>query len=67
MGLHNKCRMAEQWIKEGQQAIKMTRLSCRLVADQFAAAPGENRRTLDKACPPLLIVAGRESFDAPAL
>jgi hypothetical protein len=25
---YNKHRMAEQWIKEGKQALKMTRLSC---------------------------------------
>jgi Transposase DDE domain group 1 len=27
--LHNKPGTAEQWIKEGKQAVKMTRLSCR--------------------------------------
>ncbi len=27
---YNKRGMAEQWIKEGKQAVKMTRLSCRL-------------------------------------
>ena len=26
---YNKRRTAEQWIKEGKQAVKMTRLSCR--------------------------------------
>jgi hypothetical protein len=25
---YNKRRTAEQWIKEGKQAVKMTRLSC---------------------------------------
>ena len=25
---YNKSRMAEQWIKEGKQAVKMTWLSC---------------------------------------
>ena len=25
---YNKCGTAEQWIKEGKQAVKMTRLSC---------------------------------------
>ena len=71
--------MAEQWIKEGKQAVAMTRLSChrfranevrlwlsviaynlgnlwrrlalpargrQLVADQLAAAAGENRRAV---------------------
>ena len=38
-----------------------------LVADQLAAAAGENRRAFDKACPVLLVAAGRESSDAPAL
>jgi len=39
----------------------------RLVADQLAAAVGENRRAFDKACPVLLVAAGGESSDAPAL
>src|ERR1019366_4193000 len=38
-----------------------------LVADQLAAAAGENRRTFDKACPVLLVAAGGESSYAPAL
>jgi hypothetical protein len=25
---YNQCGTAEQWIKEGKQAVKMTRLSC---------------------------------------
>ena len=28
MRFYNKRGMAEQWIKEGNQAVKMTRLSC---------------------------------------
>jgi len=40
---------------------------CHLVADQLAAAAGENRRAFDKACPVLLVAAGRESSHAPAL
>ena len=38
-----------------------------LVADQLAAAPGENRRTFDQARAVLLVAAGGESSDAPAL
>ena len=77
---YNKRGTAEQWIKEGKQAVAMTRLSChrfranevrlwlsviaynlgnlwrrlalpagdrQLVADQLAAAAGENRRPSD--------------------
>ena len=76
---YNKRGTAEQWIKEGKQAVAMTRLSChrfranevrlwlsviaynlgnlwrrlalpaadrQLVADQLAAAAGENRRAV---------------------
>jgi hypothetical protein len=39
----------------------------RLVADQLAAAVGENRRAFDKACPLLLVAACGEPSDAPAL
>jgi len=38
-----------------------------LVANQLAAAVGEDRRTVDKAHPLLLVAAGGESPDAPAL
>src|SRR5208337_2876164 len=38
-----------------------------LVADQLAAAPGENRRTFDQARPLLLAPAGRESSDEAAV
>src|ERR1035437_3777746 len=38
-----------------------------LVADQLAAAPGEDRRAVDQACPVLLAPAGGESSDAAAL
>src|ERR1019366_2493962 len=38
-----------------------------LVADQLAAAAGENRRAFDKACSVLLVAAGRESSHPPAL
>src|ERR1035437_315695 len=38
-----------------------------LVADQLAAAPGENRRTAHQTCALLLVAAGGESSDAPAL
>jgi hypothetical protein len=74
---YNKRGMAEQWIKEGKQAVAMTRLSChrfranevrlwlsvqpgqsvaaagaagrdrQVVADQLAAAAGENRGPSD--------------------
>jgi len=97
---YNKRGTAEQWIKEGKQAVKMTRLSCHrfranevrlwlsLIAynlgnlwrrlalpkaignwslTQLAAAAGENRRTLDKTRPLLLVATGGESSDAPAL
>jgi len=97
---YNKRGTAEQWIKEGKQAMKMTRLSChrfrsnevrlwlslillqpresvaaagaasadrRLVADQLAAAPGENRRTVDQARTLLLAATCGEPSDAPAL
>jgi hypothetical protein len=39
----------------------------RLVADQLAAAPAENRRTVDQARTLLLAAAGGEPSDAPAL
>jgi hypothetical protein len=35
-----------------------------VVANQLAAAPGENRRTFDQARPLLLAAAGEESSDA---
>ena len=38
-----------------------------LVADQLAAAAGEDRRAVDKACPLLLAAAGGESSDAAAV
>src|SRR5208282_5245375 len=38
-----------------------------VVADQPAAAAGENRRAFDKGCPLLLVAAGGEASDAPAL
>jgi len=34
-----------------------------LVADQLAAAAGENQRTIDQACTLLLVAAGREPSD----
>ena len=37
-----------------------------LVADQLAAATGENRRAAHQACPVLLVAAGGESSDATA-
>jgi len=91
---------SEQWIKEGKQAVKMTRLSChrfrsnevrllaerhrlqpgepvaaagateenrQVVADELAAAAGENGRSAGEACPILLALAGREPSDAPAV
>ncbi|MBM4123144.1 MAG: transposase [Nitrospira sp.] len=89
--VYNKRGTAEQWIKEGKQAVKMTRLSCHrfrsnevrlmlsliaynlgnlwrrlglpeedreLVADQFAAAAGEDRRQTGQARPLLLADVG---------
>ena len=35
-----------------------------LLADQLAAAVGENRRTFDQACPLLLAATGREPSDS---
>ena len=101
---YNNRGTAEQWIKEGKQAVKMTRLSChlfrsnevrlwrsviaynlgnlwrggpsgpgaakqdrQLVADQFAATVGEDRRQADQARPVLLVDTGRESPDAAAV
>ena len=97
---YNKRGTAEQWIKEGKQAVKMTRLSCHrfrsnevrlwlsliaynlgnlwrrlalpdadreLVADQLAAAVGEDRRTAGQACTLLLAAAGGEPSDAAAV
>jgi len=46
---------------------QLSRSVTHLVADQLAAAAGENRRVFDKACPVLLVAAGRESSDAPGL
>ena len=93
---YNKRGTAEQWIKEGKQAVKMTRLSCHrfrsnqvplalsllaynlgnlwrrlavaqanreLVADQLAAAAGEDGRTAGETCPLLLAVVGGEPSD----
>ena len=90
---YNKRGTAEQWIKEGKQAVKMTRLSCsplsrqrgaavaerhrlqlgqpmaaagaaradrEVVANQLAAAAGENRQAFNQARTLLLAVAGRE-------
>ena len=84
---YNKQGTAEQWIKEGKQAVKITRLSCHpfrsnqvrlalsllaynpgefvaaagvtqanreLVADQLAAAAGEDRWTAGQTCALLL-------------
>ena len=97
---YNKRGTAEQWIKEGKQAVKMTRLSCHrfrsnevrlwlsviaynlgqpvaalgaaqqnreLVADEPAAAVGEDGRQAGQACPLLLVVVGGESSDAAAV
>ena len=94
---YNKRGTAEQWIKEGKQAVKMTRLSChrfrsnevrlvaerdglqlgqplaaagaaeedrQLVADQFAAAAGEDGRPVGQARAVLLADAGGERTDA---
>jgi hypothetical protein len=97
---YNKRGTAEQWIKEGKQAVKMTRLSCHhfrsnevrlwlsvlaynpgepvaaagaaeenreLVADELAAAAGENRRSIGQARTVLLVAPGREPSDAAAV
>ena len=97
---YNKRGTAEQWIKEGKQAVAMTRLSCHrfranevrlwlsviaynlgqsvaaagaadagrhLVADQLAAAVGQDRRPIDQTCPLLLVAAGGEPSDAAAV
>ena len=97
---YNKRGTAEQWIKEGKQAVKMTRLSCHrfrsnevrlwltiiaynlgnlwrrlvlpqrnreLVADELAAAVGENGRTARKTRTVLLAPAGRGPFDPTAV
>ena len=97
---YNKRGTAEQWIKEGKQAVKMTRLSLpplprqrgaavaepdrlqpqqfvaaagaadegrHLVADQLAAAVGENRRAVHQTCALLLVAVGREASDAAAV
>jgi hypothetical protein len=95
-----RCASAEQWIKEGKQAVKMTRLSCHrfranevrlwlsvhrlqprqsvatvgaartdreVVTNQLAAAVGEDRRTAHPTRALLLVAAGRESPDTPAV
>ena len=97
---YNKRGTAEQWIKEGKQAVKMTRLSChrfrsnagapmaepdrlqlgkpvaaagateedqQLVADEFAAAAGENGRTAGETCAILLTFAGRRALEPEAV
>jgi hypothetical protein len=96
---YNKRGTAEQWIKEGKQAVAMTRLSCHrfranevrlwlsLIAYNLGnlwrrlALPSpvatwsltslqrlvKTRRTVDKARPLLLLAAGGESPDAPAV
>jgi len=98
---YNKRGTAEQWIKEGKQAVKLTRLSCHrfrsnevrpagrderdrlqpgepvaaagvaaadweLVANEPAAAVGENGRPTGEARAILLAAAGREPPDAAA-
>ena len=96
---YNKRGTAEQWIKEGKQAVKMTRLlssfplepsaagaepaglqpgqfvaaagvaqaNRELVADQLAAAAGEDGWTVGETCPLLLAAVGGESSDAAAV
>jgi hypothetical protein len=98
---YNKRGTAEQWIKEGKQAVKMARLSCHrfrsnevrlwlslmaynlgnlwrgvpfgpgaaeedreVVADEFAAAVGEDGRPTSEARSLLLGAVGREPSDA---
>ena len=38
---YNKRGTAEQWIKEGKQAVKMTRLSCHKFRSNEVRVPGE--------------------------
>ena len=97
---YNQRGTPEQWIKEGKQAVALTRLSChrfranqvrlwlsvlaynlgnlwrrlalpkgdrQLVANQSAAASGQDRWALDKARPLLLATARGESPDAAAV
>jgi Transposase DDE domain group 1 len=95
---YNKRGIAEQWFKEGKQAVKMTRLSCHrfrsnevrlgaepvglqpgqfvaatgaaptnreVLADQFAATAGEDRRAAGETCALLLASpSGRTSEPA---
>ena len=74
--LYNKRGTAEQWIKEGQQAVKMTRLSChrfrsnegrvwltirlRHLRNRFRYPPGMER-CLEK----LVLKAGATGFQDP--
>jgi hypothetical protein len=97
---YNKRGTAEQWIKEGKQAVKMTRLSCHrfrsndvrlalsllaynlgnlwqapgaattnreLVADQFTATFGEDRRAIGEACALLLASPGGRASEPAAI
>ena len=97
---YNKRGTAEQWIKEGKQAVKMTRPELpsvsvergapmaepdrlqlgkpvaaagateedqQLVADEFAAAAGENGRTAGETCAILLAFAGRRALEPEAV
>lgn len=41
---YNNRGTAEQWIKEGKQAVKMTRLSCHRFSIERSAAPAESDR-----------------------
>jgi hypothetical protein len=94
---YNKRGRGEQWIKEGKQAVKMTRLSChrfrsnevrlwlsviaynlgnlwrrlvlahrigKLVADELAAAAGEDGWPIGQARPALLAAVGGGPSDA---
>ena len=97
---YNKRGTSEQWIKQGKQAVKMTRLSChrfrsnevrlvaerdrlqpwesvaaagaaaagwKLVTDKPTTAAGEDRRSPRETRSLLLVAAGQEPSDAPAL
>jgi hypothetical protein len=44
VGFYNKRGTAEQWIKEGKQAVALTRLSCHCFSGQRGATVVERHR-----------------------
>jgi hypothetical protein len=54
---YNKRGTAGQWIKEGKQAVKMTRLSCHLFRSTNVRYGSPNAIMMRKACSGLTMMA----------